>query len=261
MYQSLRCGLVLSIPNCSNAKWSLFRNEPVPLGPWHACRMSCDWRSRDSQVEQSNCPKSWHKPFCQPRSSTLTSPSPKTTTPINRASSNTSYHAVDREAFHMASQQPPHSRWWTKQQSMIGIAEFGETVYFKAHGRHPVAKTDSSFTRAMWIGRDSDSSEHLIATSHGVVKSRTIIRVIPSEKWNRDFLNHSKGMESNRRRFIWSLILLHATEVQSSKHYSVRVNSISTRSWPTKFRKRTKRGKTTDSLRTSWMYPRTMTWS
>ena len=85
---------------------------------------------------------------------------------------------------------------------MIGIAEFGETVYFKAHRRHPVAKTDSSFTRAMGIGRDSDSSEHLIATSHGVVKSRTIIRVIPSEKWNRDFLNHSKGMESNRRRFI-----------------------------------------------------------
>ena len=33
-----------------------------------------------------------------------------TTTPINKYSCNTSYHAVDREAFHMASQQTPHSR-------------------------------------------------------------------------------------------------------------------------------------------------------
>ena len=73
-----------------------------------------------------------------------------------------------------------------KQQSMFGIAEFGEATYFKAHGRHHVAKADSSFTKGMWIGRDSNSSEHLIATSHGVVKARTIQRVIPSEKWNRE---------------------------------------------------------------------------
>ena len=69
---------------------------------------------------------------------------------------------------------------------MIGIAEFGEARYFKAHGRHHVAKADSSFTKGMWIGRDSNSSEHLIATSHGVAKARTIQRVIPSEKWNRE---------------------------------------------------------------------------
>ena len=42
---------------------------------------------------------------------------------------------------------------------MIGVAECGEVVHYrKAHGKHDVAKADSSFTKGMWIGRDSDSS-------------------------------------------------------------------------------------------------------
>ena len=45
----------------------------------------------------------------------------------------------------------------------------------------------------MWLGRGSDSSEHLIATSHGVIKSRTINKVIPSEKWNRDVFDTFTG--------------------------------------------------------------------
>ena len=65
-----------------------------------------------------------------------------------------------------------------KQQSMIGIADFGEIVYCKAQGKHDVAKAESSFAKGMWLGRDSDSSEHQIATSRGIIKSRTIKRVI-----------------------------------------------------------------------------------
>ena len=51
-----------------------------------------------------------------------------------------------------------------KQHTMMGIARLGETVDFKSHGKHDVAKTDSSFAKGMWLGKESDSSEHLIAT-------------------------------------------------------------------------------------------------
>ena len=67
-----------------------------------------------------------------------------------------------------------------KQEPVVGIAECGEAVCLKSHGRRDVANADSSFTRGMWVGRDSDSGEHLIANAHGVSKPVTIKRVVPS---------------------------------------------------------------------------------
>ena len=60
-----------------------------------------------------------------------------------------------------------------KQQSMIGITEW-KTVYFKAQGKQDVANTESAFAKGMWLGKDSDSNEHLIASSRGIIKSRTM---------------------------------------------------------------------------------------
>ena len=51
-----------------------------------------------------------------------------------------------------------------KQQSMIGVAEFGETVYVKTQGKHDAAKAESSLAKGMCLGKDSDSSAHLIAS-------------------------------------------------------------------------------------------------
>ena len=58
-----------------------------------------------------------------------------------------------------------------------GLAEFGEKVFFKAHGKHFTAKADPSFTAGFWIGRDPDSGEHLIFSTGGVFKARTIKRM------------------------------------------------------------------------------------
>jgi hypothetical protein len=56
-----------------------------------------------------------------------------------------------------------------KQYQVVGIAAFGEAVDCKVHGKHDVANAELPFAAGMWLGRDSDSGEHLIATYHGVV--------------------------------------------------------------------------------------------
>ena len=62
------------------------------------------------------------------------------------------------------------------------------------HGKHDAAKADSSFSVGMWIGRDPDSGEHLIATLQSVVKSRSIRRRIPSERWNSGIIQSMKAV-------------------------------------------------------------------
>ena len=97
-----------------------------------------------------------------------------------------------------------------QQQSNIGVAEFGKTVYFKAHGKNDVANAESSATKGMWLRQDSDNSEHLVAPPHGVVQSRTFKRVTPSDKWNNKLFRSIKmiPMKSERKRHIRSLIFL-----------------------------------------------------
>ena len=60
------------------------------------------------------------------------------------------------------------------------MAEFGGATYFKAHGKHDVAKAESSFTQCTWLGKDSEIGENLITTPHGVIKSNTSKQMIPS---------------------------------------------------------------------------------
>ena len=61
------------------------------------------------------------------------------------------------------------------QAALPGLVEFGEQVYFKAHGRRATAKADPSFAPGMWIGRDSDTGEHIIASETSVFKRRSIV--------------------------------------------------------------------------------------
>ena len=70
-------------------------------------------------------------------------------------------------------------------------------MYFKAQRKHDVAKAEPAFAKGVWLGRDSDSSEHLIATSRGIIKSRTIQRAIPSEKWTRERFDTFNGYPWN----------------------------------------------------------------
>ena len=57
-------------------------------------------------------------------------------------------------------------------------------------------------TKGMWLGRASDINEHLMGTSRGLVKSRTIKRVIPAENWNRDIFDTFAGRPWNPREMV-----------------------------------------------------------
>ena len=92
---------------------------------------------------------------------------------------------------------------------MIGVAEFGETMYFKARGNHDVAKADSSFTKGMWFGRNSASSEHLIAISRSIIMPSTSKRVLLSEKWNRAVFGTFNGYQWNQNETV--LLILHSS--------------------------------------------------
>ena len=51
------------------------------------------------------------------------------------------------------------------------------------HGRHNVAKANTAFNPGTWLGRETDSSEHIIGTSTRVLKTRSIRRGSPSKRW------------------------------------------------------------------------------
>lgn len=75
-----------------------------------------------------------------------------------------------------------------------GLAEFGEMTLFRVSGRHHTAKADATFKPGVWLGRDPDSGEHLLGTANGVFKSRSIRRMAPSEKFNKDKVCRCRGI-------------------------------------------------------------------
>ena len=90
---------------------------------------------------------------------------------------------------------------------------FGETVYFKAHNKHDVAKTLVSFTKGMWLGRDSNSrtSDCDFTLRHQISKHT---RVIPSEEWKTNMFDAFTGyaLGSEGWRHFGSVVLVHATD-------------------------------------------------
>ena len=78
----------------------------------------------------------------------------------------------------------------------------GEQLFFTAHGKLDFAKSESLFSLGMWIGRDPDTGSHLIATLQATVKSRTIRRRVPLERWDPVILKELKALpwDLDRRR-------------------------------------------------------------
>ena len=89
-------------------------------------------------------------------------------------------------------------RRWGKA-SALAVTEFGETVLFRVHGRHHVNKADAAFNPGIWLGRETDSGEHLIGTSSGAAKTRSIRRLAPSERWQTEIFSAFKGVPWNPR--------------------------------------------------------------
>ena len=67
-----------------------------------------------------------------------------------------------------------------------GLCCFGEHIQAKVIGIKGGAKFDIPWKEGLWLGRDTEANEIIVATAEGVVKVRTVRRLPPSEQWKRD---------------------------------------------------------------------------
>ena len=76
------------------------------------------------------------------------------------------------------------------------VAEFGECVWFMPLDlkSHPVSTPDCRFQDGVWLGVDQRTSETIIGTPSGVVKSRTIKRKLEETRWEADEILGIEGV-------------------------------------------------------------------
>ena len=67
------------------------------------------------------------------------------------------------------------------------ILIFGEMVVARRPGAH-LQKFASQHVEGLWLGRDSKTDEHLLATRAGVVRSRAVRRKPSTEQWNKELV-------------------------------------------------------------------------
>ncbi len=75
------------------------------------------------------------------------------------------------------------------------IAAFGERVLYmplKLSNKKP-AKLDTKKREGIWLGLRWRSDEHLVGTKDGVVKARTVRRLLDDQKWNPEMINQIRG--------------------------------------------------------------------
>ena len=67
------------------------------------------------------------------------------------------------------------------------LCEFGETLLFRA-SHYPNHKAESAWDYGIWLGKCSRSDEHFVATATRVYRTRTVRRLPPTDRYNRDLL-------------------------------------------------------------------------
>ena len=75
-----------------------------------------------------------------------------------------------------------------------GLCQFAEVVHAKVIGGHAVRKADIPWKSALWLGRDTEADEIIVATDEGVTKVRTVRRTPPSQHWQPDIVNGLKAL-------------------------------------------------------------------
>ena len=60
---------------------------------------------------------------------------------------------------------------------------FGEYIQAKVIGIRDGKKSDIPWKEALWLGRDTEANEIIVAPADGVIKVRTARRLPPSEQW------------------------------------------------------------------------------
>ena len=79
----------------------------------------------------------------------------------------------------------PFEKRWSKPNSG-SLCRFAEVVHFRKVGKF--AKSLPAWEEGLWLGRDTESNQHFVATSQGVHKTRSLRRRLPSEQVQKDLL-------------------------------------------------------------------------
>ena len=81
----------------------------------------------------------------------------------------------------------------------IGIAKFGEAIWYKLPKTADLTKLDDRWRTAIWLGKSDRRDEHIIGLENGAVLARSVQR-----KWILIFSPHSR-----RRKKINNIHNLH----------------------------------------------------
>ena len=79
----------------------------------------------------------------------------------------------------------PFERRWSKRYTSA-LCKFGEIVLCRLRGKQPNA--DPSWVPGLWLGRDTSADVHIVGTTSGVFKTRSIRRLPISEQVDKQLL-------------------------------------------------------------------------
>ena len=85
-----------------------------------------------------------------------------------------------------------YQRRWGKPYGR-GLCKFSETVLYRDPGKH-VNKLQPVWSSGIWLGKDTESDETLVGTTNGVLRVRSIRRLLPSEQFNLELLTSVVGL-------------------------------------------------------------------
>jgi hypothetical protein len=96
---------------------------------------------------------------------------------------------------HSSDKLTSYTRRWG--QPYTSLASFGEAVNFKiSASRTP--KLASSWSTGVWLGKDSLTNDHLVATADGIViRARTVRRLPSTSQWQPGLVTAIKGTPSS----------------------------------------------------------------
>ena len=78
------------------------------------------------------------------------------------------------------------------------LVPFGETVagHFPENHRK---KVESDWHLGIWVGRTSNSNEHILLTQGGVLRCRSVRRLELAERYNKETMENAKGLPWDQR--------------------------------------------------------------
>ena len=90
----------------------------------------------------------------------------------------------------------PFEKRWSKPYSG-SLCRFAEVAHFRKVGKFP--KSLPAWEEGLWLGRDTESNQHFVATAQGVHKTRSLRRRPPSEQVQKDLLESLRARPWDRK--------------------------------------------------------------